>query len=73
MSLSNHELRLRVEAKINEIKAQLGNLAADSVGEAQKRKEKLETRLKDAEVQVKGGWEKLTANASKKLNDWLKD
>jgi hypothetical protein len=73
MSPTNHELKLRVEAKINEIKAQLGTLAADGVGEAQKRKEKLETRLKDAEVQIKGGWEKLTEHASKKLNDWLKD
>jgi hypothetical protein len=72
MSLSKLELRLRVEAKINEIKAQLGTLAADTTGEAQKRKHQLEARLKDAQTELKTGWEQLTDKAASKLNEWLK-
>ena len=72
MSLSKLELKLRVEAKINEIKAQLGTLAADTTSEAQKRKERLETSLKGAQAQIKGGWEKITDQAASKLNKWLK-
>jgi DNA replication initiation complex subunit (GINS family) len=72
MSLSNQELKLRVDAKINELKAQLGNLAADGTAEAQKRKEQIEATLKDAQAHIKEGWEKLTDQASSKLNEWLK-
>ena len=72
MSLSKLELKLRVEAKINEIKAQLGTLAADTTGEAQKRKQQLEASLKDAEREIKTGWEKITDQAASKLNEWLK-
>jgi hypothetical protein len=72
MSLSKIELKLRVEAKINEIKARLGTLAADTTGAAQKQKQQLEARLKDAEAQVKTGWDRITDQAASKLNDWLK-
>jgi hypothetical protein len=72
MSLSKQELKLRVEAKISELKAQLATLAADGTAEAQKRKEQLETGLKDAQAHLKGGWEKITDQASSKLNEWLK-
>ena len=72
MSLSKAELKLRVEAKVHEIKAQLATLAADGTAEAAKRKQQLEAGLKDAEAQVKAGWEKLTDQAATKLNDWLK-
>jgi ribosome recycling factor len=72
MSLSKLELKLRVDAKINEIKAQLGTLAADTTGEAQKRKQQLEAKLKDAETELKSGWDKLTDQAVSKLNEWLK-
>jgi hypothetical protein len=72
MSLNKLELKLRVNAKINEIKAQLGTLAADTTGEAQKRKQQLEAKLKDAEAEIKGGWDKITDHAVSKLNEWLK-
>jgi len=72
MSLNKLELKLRVDAKINEIKAQLGTLAADTTGEAQKRKQQLEARLKEAEAELKTGWEKITDQAVNKLNEWLK-
>jgi hypothetical protein len=72
MSLSKQELKLRVDAKINELKAQLGTLAADGTAEARKRKEQLEMKLKDAQAQIKGGWEKITDQAANKLNEWLK-
>ena len=72
MSLSKLELKLRVEARIHEIKAQLATLAADTTGEAQKRKKQLEASLKEAEGQIKAGWEKITDQAVSKLNDWLK-
>ena len=72
MSLSKLELKLRVEAKIHEIKAQLATMAADTTGEAQKRKQQLEAKLKDAEAQIKTGWEKVTDQAASKLNEWLK-
>jgi hypothetical protein len=39
MSASKQELKLRVEAKINELKAQLATGAADGTAEAQRRKE----------------------------------
>ena len=72
MSLSKQELKLRVDARINELKAQLGTLAADGTAEAQKRKEQLEASLKDAQAHIKDGWEKITDQASSKLNEWLK-
>lgn len=72
MSLTKLELKLRVEAKINEIKSQLGTLAADTTAEAQKRKQQLEARLKEAEAEIKTGWEKITDQAASKLNEWLK-
>ena len=72
MSLSKMELKLRVEARINEIKAQLGTLAADTTGDANKRKQQLEARLKEAEAEMKAGWEKITDQAVSKLNEWLK-
>jgi hypothetical protein len=72
MSLSKTELKLRVEARIHEIKAQLATLAADGTAEAKKRKQQLEASLKDAEAQFKVGWEKLTDQAASKLNEWLK-
>ena len=72
MSLSKLELKLRVEAKMHEIKAQLATLAADTTAEAQKRKQQLEARLKAAEAEIKTGWEKITDQAASKLNEWLK-
>jgi hypothetical protein len=72
MSLNKLELKLRVEARINEIKAQLGTMAADATGQALKRKQQLEARLKDAEAELKSGWEKISDQAVSKLNDWLK-
>ena len=72
MSLNKLELKLRVDAKIHEIKAQLGTLAADTTGEAQKHKQQLEARLKEAEAELKAGWEKITDQAASKLNEWLK-
>ena len=72
MSLNKLELKLRVEARINEIKAQLGTMAADATGEALNRKRQLEARLKDAEAELKAGWEKISDQAVSKLNEWLK-
>ena len=72
MSLNKLELKLRVEAKINEIRAQLGRMAADTTAEAQKRKQQLEASLKDAEAQLKAGWDKITDQAASRLNEWLK-
>lgn len=72
MSLSKLELKLRVEARIHEIKAQLATLAADTTGEAQKRKQQLEASLKEAEREIKAGWDKITDQALNKLNEWLK-
>jgi len=72
MSSSKLELKLRVEARIHEIKAQLATLAADTTAAAQKRKGQLEARLKEAESEIKAGWEKITDQAVSKLNEWLK-
>lgn len=72
MSLDTLELKLRVEARINEIKAQLGTMAADATGETLNRKRHLEARLKDAEAELKAGWEKISDQAVSKLNEWLK-
>lgn len=72
MSLSTQELKLRVEAKMNELKAQLKSFAADGAGEAREKKAELESHLKNAEVQIKDGWDKITDQAASKLNEWLK-
>jgi hypothetical protein len=72
MSLNKLELKLRVEARINEIKAQLGKLAADATGDTLKRKQQLEAHLKDAEAEIRSGWEKISDQAASKLNEWLK-
>jgi len=73
MSLNKLELKLRVEARIKAIQAQLGTLAADTTAEGQKRKQQLAARLKDAETEIMAGWEKLTDQGASKLNEWLKD
>ncbi|HXJ35088.1 MAG TPA: hypothetical protein VMS22_13740 [Candidatus Eisenbacteria bacterium] len=60
MSVSKEELRLRVEAKINELKAQLQTLAADGTAEAQKRKDQLAATVNDAQAHLEHGWEQIT-------------
>jgi hypothetical protein len=72
MSLDTEQLKLRVEAKIDALKSQLKSYAADKKAESNVQKAETESKLREVETHIKNGWDKMTAEASAKLNEWLK-
>jgi len=72
MSLTKQELKLRVDARSTSSRPSWGPWRPTGTAEAQKRKEQLEASLTDAQAHIKDGWEKITDQASSKLNEWLK-
>jgi len=72
MSFDPQQLRLRVEAKMDELRSKLKTYAADKRADANVERANTESKLREAETYVKNGWDKMTAEAQKKLNDWLR-
>lgn len=68
----SHELKLRVEAKAQKIKAEIAQMRADAEGSKNETIEKMEAKLAHLNEVVKDGWENLTEDASAKINEWLK-
>ena len=72
MSLNTKELKLRVEAKMDELKSKMKTFAADGAAGANDQKTQTTSKLKEAELHIKDGWDKLTDATAAKLNEWLK-
>lgn len=72
MAIDTAQLKLRVEAKMDELKSKLKTYAADKKAEANTEKTNVEAKLREAETYIKNGWDKLTDDAQQKLNEWLK-
>jgi hypothetical protein len=72
MSLDTQQLKLRVEAKMDELRSKLKSYSADKLAEGNAQKTQAESKLREAETYVKNGWDKMTTEATAKLNEWLK-
>lgn len=68
----SHELKLRVEAKVKQIKADIAQLRADAEGSKNETIEKMEAKLAHLNEVMHEGWDNLTEDASAKINEWLK-
>jgi chromosome segregation ATPase len=73
MASEVNELKLRVEAKKQQLEAQIAKFKADSVGGANEALEKLQQKLNSLEGDLKHGWENVTESVAGKLNRWLSD
>lgn len=65
------ELRDRVEARKHELLSKYNDLKADSHHEAIELRSRLKARLDEAELHLKAGWDKVSAEARTKLDQWL--
>jgi hypothetical protein len=65
------ELRDRVEARKHELLSKYNDLKADSRHEAIELRSRLKARLDEAELHLKAGWDKVSAEARTKLDQWL--
>ncbi|MCA9529513.1 MAG: hypothetical protein KC543_05215 [Myxococcales bacterium] len=66
------ELKQRVIAKRKELEAQIARLRADSSEASRKEVERLQKQLNHARETIKQNWDKVTDDAAKKINEWLK-
>lgn len=65
------ELKSRIEAKRSELEAQLKRLKADAQGTMNDQAEALESKLSQLSDMLKGGWENITEQTARRLNEWL--
>ncbi|MEO6953959.1 MAG: hypothetical protein ABI321_19310 [Polyangia bacterium] len=72
MSLNTHELKLRVEARMDELKAKMKTFAADATAGANDQKTQTKSKLDEVQLHIKDGWDKVTDATAAKLNEWLK-
>jgi hypothetical protein len=68
----NKELRLRVEAKVQHIKAEIADMHASAEGSKNDAIATMETKLAQVNEFIHHGWDSLTEDASTKINEWLK-
>ncbi len=73
MSLRREELKARVLAKKQLLESRLRVLEADALGEVANERDRLKERLAALRETTKEGWGKLSDEATKKLNAWLRD
>jgi hypothetical protein len=71
MITKSDELKTRVEARQAELKAQLLRAKADSTAEASEAVEKIESKLRELSNTVQDGWDNLSDDATRRLNEWL--
>ena len=72
MTLRTEELKNRVPAKQKELEARLSELKADAQGKTADEIDRIKTRLSEVRETVKDGWDNLSEQSAKKLNEWLK-
>jgi hypothetical protein len=65
-------LKNRVVAEQKKLEARLSELKADALGKAADERDRLKARLDDLKMTLKSGWDSLTDETQKRLNDWLK-
>lgn len=70
---SAEELKSRIEAKRKKLEADLAQAKADAMGQGNEAVASIERKLEELNGTLRSGWDNLTENAAKKLNDWLKD
>jgi len=68
-----NELRSRVEAKRRRLEARVEELKADATAAARKEREEAERELASLRSTLTEGWENVTERVAKKLNEWLRD
>jgi hypothetical protein len=66
------ELKHRVLAKKAELQKQLELIKAEAHGSKTDEVERIEKKLTDLNDSLKEGWDNLSEQAVKRLNDWLK-
>ena len=67
------ELKNRVEAKKLRLQAKINELKADTRSSSREEVQKLQSKLDALGDSVKGGWDNVTEAVAGKLNNWLKD
>lgn len=67
------ELKDRVEAKKLRLQAKLHELKADTRSTSRDEVRKLQAKLDALSEDLKGGWDSVTEKAASKLNEWLKE
>ena len=67
------ELKDRVEAKRLRLQAKIKELKADTRATSREEAQRLQAQLDALAESVKGGWGSVTEAVAGKLNDWLKD
>lgn len=67
------ELRSRVEAKKKRLEARIEELKADAGASAREEKRKIDEELKQLSAALQEGWDNLTEDAARKVNDWLRN
>jgi hypothetical protein len=72
MSLRGSELKSRVQAEQKKLEARISELKADALGKAADERDRLKARLEELRTSLKSGWDNLTEETQKRLNDWLK-
>jgi Mg2+ and Co2+ transporter CorA len=72
MSSSKEELKHRVLAKKHQLQERLEKLQAEALGSSTDEVERLQTKLNEAEDLLSQGWDNLSGEVTKRLNDWLK-
>ena len=67
------ELKSRIEAKAQQLKADLAKAKADAHGKSNDAVEAIESKLQELGNSLRSGWDNLSDEAMAKLNAWLKD
>ena len=67
------ELKDRVEAKKLRLEAKISELKADARSTSREESQKLQSKLDALKDGLKDGWDSMTEAVASKLNDWLKD
>lgn len=70
---SKKELRDRVEAKQKRLEARLQELKADTREQSREERGRIEAQLSEVSKHVREGWDRISEQTSRKLNDWLKN
>ena len=65
------ELKSRIQARVKQLEADLVQAKADAQGKRNDRMEAIEAKLKEARTAMREGWDDLTEDMARKLNQAL--
>lgn len=69
--LAKQELKSRIEAKKKQLEADLATAKADGFAHLTEAQKDAKRKLEEIETRTKDGWDKITDEAAKKLNQLL--